>query len=83
MKKIISILTCSSLLLTSFTAFAKADVVALEEVVSEAPVTTTSEKSNNEPTSEKLEAVIKKVRPLVEVPESYKDFSWNFNAGSY
>lgn len=83
MKKIISILTCSSLLLTSFTAFAKADVVALEEVVAEAPVTATSVKDANEPTSEKLEVVIKKVRPLIEVPESYKDFSWNFNAGSY
>ena len=78
MKKIISILTCASILFTHASALTKA-VAEVEEPVSNVEVS----KSVNEPTSEKLEEIIKKVRPLIEVPEEFEEFSWDFNAGSY
>ncbi len=83
MKKIISLLTCSSLLLTSMTAFAQDAQIAVDEVFVEDYVSYEDSKSQNEPTSEKLEEIIKKVRPLITVPEEYTEFSWDFNAGSY
>lgn len=38
-------------------------------------------KTPDEPTPEMMEAMIKKVRPLITVPEDYKDFSWDFRSG--
>lgn len=81
MKKLLSILTCSSLLLSPVTAFAQetAQMAVEEAIVEKAP----SMESANEPTSEKLESIIKKVRPLIEVPEEYTDFIWDYYNGSY
>ncbi len=80
MKKFISLLTCSAMLFSSLTAFANTAELATEDIESFA-----SEKASavNEPTSEKLEEVIKKVRPLIDVPEEFEEFSWDFNDGSY
>lgn len=78
MKKIIGILACSSLLLSSMPVFAEAPVsdfvVTAEKAV---------EKKDNVPTSERLEDVIKIVKPLLDVPEKYENFTWRFNDGSY
>ncbi len=67
MKKLLSIILCSAMLMTS--SFAAVLTEAIEAV-------------QNEPTSEAMELMIKKVRPLIDVPESYKDFTWSYNAGS-
>ncbi|MBP3580429.1 MAG: S-layer homology domain-containing protein [Clostridia bacterium] len=83
MKKIISLLTCSSLLLSSMAVFAQEASIAVDEVFVEDYVSYEDSKSINEPTSEKLEEIIKKVRPLITVPEEYTEFFWDFNAGSY
>ena len=82
MKKIISILTSTSLLLAPVSAIEATMDVATEDVIVAQEVVT-SPKAKNEPTSEKLEEIIKKVRPLIEVPEEFEEFSWDFNAGSY
>ncbi len=37
----------------------------------------------NEPTTEELEAVIKTVRPKINVPEDYTEFAWHYSAPSY
>lgn len=80
-KRIISLLTCTSLLASGSMAFAKTAELAVEEIaVIDEQV---SNKSANEPTSEMLEQIIKKVRPLIDVPEEYTDFNWDFNGGSY
>ncbi len=78
MKKFISLLTCSAMLFSSITAFGMTASLAVEEMEVAA-----QDVAVNEPTSEKLEEVIKKVRPLIDVPEEFEDFSWNFNDGSY
>lgn len=37
----------------------------------------------NEPTTEELEAIIKTVRPKIDVPQEYTEFSWHYSSGSY
>ncbi len=37
----------------------------------------------NEPTTEELEAVIKSVRPKIDVPEDYTEFAWHYSSPSY
>ena len=45
------------------------------------PAEETAKSTIEEPTPEMMEAMIKKVRPLIVVPEEYKDFSWDFRTG--
>ncbi len=67
MKKLLSTLLAISLLVTGTAVFSFANAESFVQ---------------NEPTVEAMEEMIKKVRPLIDVPESYTDFSWNYNAGS-
>ena len=71
MKKTLSLILCICLLLTSLahTSFA---APATEDYVG---------KTIDEPTPEMMEQMIKKVRPLIEVPEEYKNFNWDFRSG--
>ena len=77
MKKIMSILLASSIAFSGFTAFA-GEVVASEDFI----MPYEESVSSNEPTTQEMEAMIKKVRPLITVPEDYTDFSWHYNAAS-
>ncbi len=36
--------------------------------------------AENEPTTEELEAIIKLVKPKLDVPEEFSEFTWNYNA---
>ena len=67
MKRIMSILLASGIAFSSFTAFA-GEVVASEDFIT--PYEDAAVKSN-EPTTEEMEAMIKKVRPLITIPEDY------------
>ena len=86
MKKLLSILTCFGVL-TSFTAaFAqeKATFLGYDALMEEtAEAVETTPVKNNEPTPAQMEAMIKKVRPKIDVPEEFEEFLWNFTAGSY
>ncbi len=75
MKKLISIMLTMGLLLTSTSSI----------LINAAPVEAIADKTatSNEPTTQQLEAVIKKVRPLIDIPEELKEFDWYYNAGSY
>ena len=74
MKKTLSLIIaiCLILSLTAQTVFAAIAVPMAEDAL---------EKTLDEPTPEMMEAMIKKVRPLITVPEEYKNFSWDFRSG--
>lgn len=78
MKRIMSILLASGIAFSSFTAFA-GEVVASEDFIT--PYEDAAVKSN-EPTTKEMEAMIKKVRPLITIPEDYTVFSWDYVAAS-
>ncbi len=71
MKKILSFILVSAMLLTSIQAAVFAEVVK-EDAVS----------TYDEPTPEMMEQMIKKVRPLIDVPEEFSEFNWDFRGGS-
>lgn len=75
MKKIISAVLAGCLV---FSASA-ATQMNVESYSYETPV---SLAKTNEATPEAMEQMIKKVRPLIDVPEDYTVFEWNFNAAS-
>ena len=70
MKKLLSIILAAGMLVSS-TAAAPMATLAVEEPV-------VVEKTVDEPTPEMMEKMIKKVRPLIDVPEEYTEFGWNF-----
>lgn len=74
MKKTLSLIIAICLIfsLTAQTVFAAIAVPMAEDAL---------EKTLDEPTPEMMEAMIKKVRPLITVPEEYKNFSWDFRSG--
>lgn len=76
-KKLLSSIISASLLLSSTQTaiFAAEDIVAYE--VSKAEVSV----EISEPTPELMEQTIKKVRPLIDVPEEYTEFNWDYRTG--
>lgn len=78
MKKLISSVLAGCLLLSG-TAFAE---TSAEMAVSNDISIYEAKYSSNEATPEAMEQMIKKVRPLIDVPEDFTDFSWNFSAAS-
>lgn len=75
MKKFLSLTLTLVMLLSCLTPLASA--MMLEEPVS----LSEAAKTIDEPTPEMMEAMIKKVRPLITVPEDYKNFAWDFRSG--
>ena len=71
MKKTLSFILVFALILSFVPASAFAATPAQE----------TAKSTIEEPTPEMMEAMIKKVRPLIVVPEEYKNFSWDFRTG--
>ena len=76
MKKILCSLLASSMVVSSLLIGTNA--APISEMSEEALIST----ENNEPTAEMMEEMIKKVRPLITVPEDYTVFNWHFNAAS-
>lgn len=79
---------CAVLLCTSSALSVLAEEVAVE--TAETPAVAANEtiskktaKKSYEPTAEDMEAIIKRVRPLLTIPQEYTDFDWNYNAPSY
>ena len=75
MKKILSTILAAGLIMSAQTSFA-APVAIAEEPVSDAVYNTI-----DEPTPEMMEEMIVRVRPLIDVPEEYTEFNWDFNNG--
>ena len=74
MKKIISILLAAGMVF-SFSSPALAAAVS----IAEKPVDEIIESNTiNEPTPEMMEEMIVRVRPLIDVPEEYTEFGWDF-----
>ena len=71
MKKILSLFVVTAMLLSLFAQGAA--IVPLSEDVM----------VKDEPTPEAMEEMIKRVRPLIDVPEEYKNFNWDFRSYSY
>ena len=76
MKKLLSTLVAAGLILSTQTSFA-VPVKISEEPVNDAVYNTTID----EPTPEMMEEMIVRVRPLIDVPEEYTEFNWDFNNG--
>ncbi len=74
MKRWIAFLLCASLF-ASFSA-----VYASEEtmIISSKP----AETNKNTPTTDEMQEMIKKVKPLLDVPQEASEFDWNYVAGS-
>lgn len=79
MKKILSVALATTLTLSTLSPFALA-----EELVATTPSTAESQDFSYEssPTSENLERIIKIVRPLLDIPEDYTEFTWDFSSAS-
>lgn len=75
MKKILSTLLAAGLIISTQTSFAATMTIA-EEPVNDAIYNTI-----DEPTPEMMEEMIVRVRPLIDVPEEYTEFNWDFNNG--
>lgn len=76
MKKILSVILASGMIISSTVMGTNA--AAIEEyAVSDAVISTI-----DEPTPEMMEQMIKKVRPLIDVPEEYTDFNWDFHGSN-
>ena len=75
MKKILSAVIAAGLIISSQTSFA-APITIAEEPAEEIFYNTI-----DEPTPEMMEEMIVRVRPLIDVPEHYTEFDWNFNNG--
>lgn len=78
-----AVLLCSSGALSVLaeeveTTVERPSVVAANETTSEKTA-----KKSYEPTAEDMEVIIKRVRPLLTVPQEYTAFDWNYNAPSY
>ncbi len=71
MKKILSLILVSVMLLTSVQTAVFAAIVKEDSV-----------STYDEPTPEMMEQMIKKVRPLIDVPEEFTEFNWDFRGGS-
>ncbi len=71
MKKILSLFVVTAMLLSLFAQGAIVEVMPMSEDVY----------ADDEPTPEAMEEMIKRVRPLIDVPEEYKDFNWDFRGG--
>ena len=72
MKKFLSTLLAAGLILSAQTSFA-APVTIAEEPAKDAIYNTI-----DEPTPEMMEEMIIRVRPLIDVPEEYTEFDWDF-----
>ena len=77
MKKLLSVVLAAGMLVSS-TASAMTATLAVEKPVEEIEVV----KTINEPTPEMMEQMIKKVRPLIDVPEEYTEFGWDFRGAN-
>lgn len=75
MKKLLALLLSSTVAFSAIQAGAA--VLPMSEDVVEKETTVTYD----EPTPEMMEEMIKKVRPLIDVPEEYKEFGWDFYGG--
>jgi len=71
MKKILSFILVSAMLLTSIQTAAFAATVKEDAVA-----------TYDEPTPEMMEQMIKRVRPLIDVPEEFSEFNWDFRGGT-
>ena len=76
MKKLLSLILITGVLLSCLAPLSAAAM--LEEPVS----LSVSDRKIDEPTPEMMEEMIKCVRPLITVPEDYKNFNWDFRSGS-
>ena len=91
MKKLLSIITAACLCTCGITYVGAESVdISMDELYEDVEDTIhvqidkiTGKEFINEPTPEMMEAMIKKVRPLIDVPEEFENFSWDFSAGSY
>lgn len=78
MKKLLSVALATTLVMSCCSPFVRA-----QEVAATSSATQEQDFSyQSSPTSENLERVIKIVRPLIDVPEDYTEFSWDFNTAS-
>ena len=74
MKKSLSLILVLGLMLSLLTPFVSGAAIM--------PLTEDAAVSNyDEPTPEMMEEMIKRVRPMIEVPEEYEEFSWDFRSG--
>ncbi|MBQ8759043.1 MAG: hypothetical protein IJZ20_05045 [Clostridia bacterium] len=83
MKKLIAAIMASAMVLTPILP---ASAEFLAEEAAETEVTSSykpAPASVNEPTTEKLEKIIKAVKPKLDVPEEYTEFDWNYNSATY
>ena len=85
MKRLLSTILAASCIASCTLPLTNAAMLTPDEPVAigTASVSSYSKAPSNEPTSAELEEMIKKVRPLIDVPEEYEEFSWHYSAGSY
>jgi len=85
MKKYLSAVLSTALLVTSmsFSANAAGGNIEAVPVLISAGSTSTDTAKAYEPTTEEMETIIKLVKPKFDVPEEFKEFTWNYYAGSY
>ena len=83
MKRLISTFLAASCIATCSLPLNAAMLIAEEPAIDVAAAVSSGKSASNEPTTQELEAMIKKVRPLIDVPEEYEDFNWHYSAGSY
>ncbi len=76
MKKILSVILASGMIL-SCSAMVEGAATAKELAIEDAVINTI-----DEPTPEMMEQMIKKVRPLIDVPEEYTEFNWDFHGSN-
>lgn len=78
MKKILSGILSAGLAVSLLISPVNAAVLAVEDEIIEKD----SGFTYDEPTPEMMEEMIKRVRPMIDVPEEYSEFSWDFYGGS-
>lgn len=83
MKKIITCILAASLLSTCVVYPASAIETLAEKPAEDAIVYTEKLAVSNEPGTNELEAIIKAVKPKLDVPEECKEFNWNYTAPNY
>jgi len=76
MKKILSGILTAGIVVSLLASPINAAVLASEELIIEKGGYT-----YDEPTPEMMEEMIKRVRPLIDVPEEYTEFNWDFCGG--
>lgn len=78
MKKILCSLLASSMIVSGSLLGTNAAIISYDASENE----TVASKTIDEPTPEMMEEMIKKVRPLIVVPEEYTEFGWDFHGNS-